>query len=70
MIPNLSLSLICVMFLRFKTRLTKSGNSCLAGPVGNMEEMSSAEGLSVLLIAQEDHRRISEGDDICATINL
>lgn len=64
---NLSLSHVC---FPFKTCLTKPGNSCLAGPVSDMEEMSSAVELSVPHIAQEDHGRKSEGEDICATINL
>ncbi|XP_040999653.1 uncharacterized protein LOC121245840 isoform X1 [Juglans microcarpa x Juglans regia] len=38
-----------------------SNNKDETGPVSDMEEMSSAVELSVLHIAQEDHRRKSEG---------
>ncbi|XP_062168264.1 uncharacterized protein LOC133874350 isoform X4 [Alnus glutinosa] len=40
------------------------------GSVGNVEELNTAEGLSVIHVTQNEDQRKSEGDEICAQINI
>lgn len=40
------------------------------GPVGNVEEQNTAVGPSVLHVTQKDDQRKSDGDDICAQIDI
>lgn len=49
---------------------SKPGYFCLAGPVRNVEELNTAVGLSALYVTQKEDQRKSEGDDICAQINI
>lgn len=42
----------------------------MAGPVRNMEEENTMVGSSVLQVIRKEDLRKSEGDDICAPINI
>lgn len=53
-----------------ETCLTKPEDSCLAGPIRNMEEVNNIVGSSVLQVTRKEDLRKSERDDICAPINI
>jgi len=70
---NLSISIISIyktIHINFYDLPSKSGDFCLAGSVGNVEELNTAEGLSVIHVTQNEDQRKSEGDEICAQINI
>lgn len=64
-------SFICIVScFPLETCLTKPEDTCLAGPVRNMEEVNTMVGSSVLQVTRKEYLRKSEGDDICAPINI
>jgi hypothetical protein len=70
---NLSISIISMyktIHIEFYGLPSKPGDFCLAGPVGNVEELNTAMGPSVLHVTQKEDQRKSDGDDICAQIDI
>lgn len=62
---------VCVCFCTYVDPFgTCLPDSSLAGPIDNMQGTSTAVGLSVLHVTQNEDQRKTEGDDLSATISF